>query len=88
MLQVEVLNSSNVSQRMNALLDLEEKRTFALDNIKKRQQNVKRYFNKSVKAIKLRLMRRYCYGIQLMLIEEGIQSSKSYGWVHLRSLLS
>jgi hypothetical protein len=55
MLQVEELNYSNVSQRMNALLDLEEQRTFALDNIKRRQQTVKRYFNKSVKAFKFKV---------------------------------
>jgi hypothetical protein len=55
MLQVEELNSSNVSQRMNALLDLEEKRTFALGNIKRRQQTVKKYFNKSVKAAKFKV---------------------------------
>jgi hypothetical protein len=37
MLQVEKLNSFDVSQRMNALLALEEQRTFALGNIKRRQ---------------------------------------------------
>jgi hypothetical protein len=55
MLQVEELNSSNVSQRMNALLALEEPRMFALDNIKRRQQTVKKYFNKSVKAVKFKV---------------------------------
>jgi hypothetical protein len=55
MLQVEELNSSDVSQRMNALLYLEEQRTFALDNIKRRQQTIKIYFNKSVKAIKFKV---------------------------------
>ena len=54
MLQVEELNSSDVSQRMNALLALEEKRTFALYNIKRRQQTVKKYFNKSVKDVKFK----------------------------------
>jgi hypothetical protein len=51
-LQVEELNFSNISQRMNALLALEEQRTFSLDNIKRRQQILKRYFNKSAKAVK------------------------------------
>jgi hypothetical protein len=37
MLQVKELNSFDVSQRMNALLDLEEKMTFSLDNIKRRK---------------------------------------------------
>jgi hypothetical protein len=37
MLHVEELNSSDVSQIMNALLALEEQRMFALDNIKRRQ---------------------------------------------------
>jgi hypothetical protein len=55
MLQVEELNSSDVSQRINALLALEKKMTFALDNIKRRQQIVKIVFNKSVKAIKFKV---------------------------------
>jgi hypothetical protein len=55
MLQVEKLNSSDVSQIMNELLALEEQRTFALDNIKRRKQTVKRYFNKSVKAAKFKV---------------------------------
>jgi hypothetical protein len=42
MLQVEELNSFDVSQRMNALLALEEQRMFALGNIKKIQQTVKK----------------------------------------------
>jgi hypothetical protein len=36
MLQIKELSSSDVSQRVNALLDLEEQRMFASDNIKKR----------------------------------------------------
>jgi hypothetical protein len=52
MLQIEELNSSNISKRINALLALEEKRMFALDNIKRRQQTIKKYFNKSVKTVK------------------------------------
>jgi hypothetical protein len=55
MLQVEELNSSNISQRINALLALEEQRMFSLDNIKRRQQTVKRYFNKSAKAVKFKV---------------------------------
>jgi hypothetical protein len=55
MLQTEELNSSDVSQRVNELLALEEKRMFALDNIKRRQQTVKKYFNKSVKTIKFKV---------------------------------
>jgi hypothetical protein len=55
MLQIEELNSSDISQRINALLALEEKRTFALDNIKMRQQIVKKYFNKSVKTVKFKI---------------------------------
>jgi hypothetical protein len=54
MLQVEELNSFDVSQRINALLDLEEKRMFSLGNIKRRQQTIKKYFNKSVKAVKFK----------------------------------
>jgi hypothetical protein len=55
MLQVEELNSSNISQRMNALLSLEEQRMFSLDNIKRRQQTVKIYFNKSAKVVKFKV---------------------------------
>jgi hypothetical protein len=54
-LQVEELNSSDVSQRMNVLLALEEQRMFALGNIKRRQQTVKKYFNKSVKTVKFKV---------------------------------
>jgi transposase InsO family protein len=45
MLQTEELNSSNVPQRINALLSLEEKIKFSLENLKRRQQTVKK-FNK------------------------------------------
>jgi hypothetical protein len=55
MLQVEELNSFVFSQRMNGLLDLEEQRTFALDNIKRRQKTVKKYFNKGVKVVKFKV---------------------------------
>jgi hypothetical protein len=55
MLQVEELNYSDASQIINALLALEEQRTFSLDNIKRRHQTVKKYFNKSVKVVKLKL---------------------------------
>jgi hypothetical protein len=72
---------------MNAILALEEQRNFGLDNIKRRQQLLKDFSTKVSKMSNLRLMRRYCCGIQLMLIEEGIQSSKNYGWFLLRSLL-
>jgi hypothetical protein len=40
---------------MNALLALEEQRTFSLDNIKRRYKIVKRYFNKSAKAVKFKV---------------------------------
>jgi hypothetical protein len=55
MLQIEKLNSSNVPQRINALLALEEQRIFALENIKRRQQTVKKYFNKCTKAVKFKV---------------------------------
>jgi hypothetical protein len=50
-LQVEELNSSNIPQRINALLDLEEQMMFSLENIKRRQQIVKKYFYKSAKVV-------------------------------------
>jgi hypothetical protein len=40
---------------MNAFLALEEQRTFSLNNIKRRQHIVKRYFNKSVKVVKFKV---------------------------------
>ena len=49
------MNCSDVSQRMNAILALEEQRMFVLDNIKRRQQTVKKYFNKSVKVVKFKV---------------------------------
>jgi hypothetical protein len=49
MLQIEELNSSNVPQRINVVLALEEKIMFSLENIKRRQQTMKKYFNKSSK---------------------------------------
>ena len=52
---MEELNSSNIPQRINALLDLEEQRMFSLENIKRRQQIVKKYFNKSTKAIRFKV---------------------------------
>jgi hypothetical protein len=58
MLQVKELNSYDVSRRMNALLDLEEQRSFSLGNIKRRQQTIKKYFNKSVKAIKFKVNKK------------------------------
>jgi hypothetical protein len=55
MLEMEELNSSNIPQRINALLALEEQMTFSLENIKKRQQTVKRYFNKSAKDVRFKV---------------------------------
>ena len=54
-LQVEELNSTNIPQRLHALLALKEQRICTLDNLKKRQQTVKKYFNKSVKTVKFRV---------------------------------
>ena len=46
MLQIEDLNSSNVPQRINTLLALEEQRNFTLENIKTRKQTMKKYINR------------------------------------------
>jgi hypothetical protein len=46
MLQTRELNSSNVPQRINALLSLKEQINYALENLKRRQKTVKNYFNK------------------------------------------
>jgi len=51
-LQVEELNSSNISQRIDALLALEEQIKHALENLRKRKQTIKKYFDKnSISAI-------------------------------------
>jgi hypothetical protein len=55
MLEIEELTSLDISQRVNALLSLEERRMFALDNIKRRQQTIMKYFNKSVKTVKFKV---------------------------------
>jgi hypothetical protein len=55
MLHIEELKSSNVPQRINALLALEEQRMFALENIKRRQQTVKKYFSKRGKYVKFKV---------------------------------
>jgi hypothetical protein len=55
MLHIEELNSSNVPQRINVLLSLEEQRNFSLGNIKRRQQTVKNYFNKHAKDVKFKV---------------------------------
>jgi hypothetical protein len=49
-LQAEELNSTDIPQRIHALLALEEQRSFALENLKKRQQSVKKYFDKREKS--------------------------------------
>jgi hypothetical protein len=54
-LQAEELNSTDISQRMNALLALEEQRSHALDNLKRRQQTIKKYFNKKTKSVDFKI---------------------------------
>jgi hypothetical protein len=55
MLQIEELHSSNVPQRINALLALEEQRMIFLENIKRRKKTVKKYFKKCAKDIKFKV---------------------------------
>jgi hypothetical protein len=50
-LQAEELNMTDISQRINSLLALEEQRNHALKNLRKRQQSVKKYFDKKAKSI-------------------------------------
>jgi hypothetical protein len=45
------LNSIDIPQRIHVILALEEKRSFALENFKKRQQSVKKYFDQREKSI-------------------------------------
>jgi hypothetical protein len=55
MLHIEELISSDVSQRINTLLALEEQIMFSLENLKKRQQTVKKYFNKRAKTVEFKI---------------------------------
>jgi hypothetical protein len=80
-LQDEELNSTNIPQRINALLALEEQRSYALENLKKRQQSVKKYFDKKAKSLLLQLMKKYYFGILLMQTEVSIPNFRSFGWV-------
>jgi hypothetical protein len=49
-LQYKYLNSIDIPQRINSLMDLEKQRRFYLENLKKRQQSVKRCFDKGAKS--------------------------------------
>jgi len=54
-LRTEELNSVDVSQRINTLLALEEQRNFSLENLKRRQQRVNKYFNKRAKTFEFKI---------------------------------
>jgi hypothetical protein len=54
-LQVEEPNSVDISQRMNSLLALEEQRSHVLDNLKRRQHIVKKYFIKKTKYVDFKI---------------------------------
>jgi hypothetical protein len=89
MIHIEELNSSDVSQRINALLDLEDQRMFALGNIKRRQHIVKTYFNKSVKTVKFKVNEKVLLWDSAD-VDRGRHKKKfkNYGWVLSRLLLS
>jgi len=42
-------------RRINTLLVMEEQRNFSLENLKRRQQTVKKYFNKRAKAVEFKI---------------------------------
>jgi hypothetical protein len=73
---------------MNALLALEEQRTFALDNIKRRQQTVKKYFNKCVKAVKFKVNKKVLLWDSTHADRGRHSKLQKCSWVLLRSLLS
>ena len=79
MLQIEELNSSNVPQRINALLALEEQKNFSLGNIKRRQQTVKKYFKKHAKYVKFKVNEKVLLWDSPMLKEEDIRNFRNYG---------
>jgi hypothetical protein len=78
-LQAEELNSTDISQRMNALLALEEQRSHALDNLKRRSKQSRNILIKRLNLLILRLMRKYYSRILLMLKEEDIPNFKNCG---------
>jgi hypothetical protein len=78
-MQAEELNSTDISQRMNALLALEEQRNHALENLKKRQQTVKKYFDKRAKSVKFKVNDKVFFGTLHMLIKASILNSKNSG---------
>jgi len=54
-MKAKELNSTDISQRMNALLALEEQRNHALENLKRRKQTIKKYLDKNAKSIKFKV---------------------------------
>jgi len=54
-LRAEEFNSTDISQRINALITLEEQRSHALDNLKRRQHTIKKYFNKKTKYVDFKI---------------------------------
>jgi hypothetical protein len=55
MLHAEELNSSDVSQTINTLLTLEEQINFSLENLKRRQRTVKKYFSKREMTVEFKI---------------------------------
>jgi hypothetical protein len=45
------LNTTDISQRINSLLALKKQRNHALENLRKRQQSFKKYFDKKAKSV-------------------------------------
>jgi hypothetical protein len=61
-LQEEELNSTDIPQRLHALLALEEQRSYALDNLKKRQQTIKNILIRGLNQLLLQLVKKYFMG--------------------------
>jgi hypothetical protein len=78
-LQAEELNSTDIPQRLNALLALEEQRSYALNNLKKRQQTIKKYFDKKAKSTTFAAGEKVLYGILHMQTKVNIQNFRNYG---------
>jgi hypothetical protein len=72
---------------INALLALEEQISHTLKNIKKRQQYVKRYFEKKSKSTTFATDEIYCFGILLNQTQVSIPNFRSFGWVLTKLLL-
>lgn len=81
--QAEELNSTDIPRRFNALLVLEEQRSFVLNDSKKRQHTVKNYVDKKEKVVTSEASQKVLLRDSSHAVKGIIRSFKNYGWVHM-----